>query len=54
MTDTKKTKHKNKPLSTDNTALIMCDELLKSGHKLQIELDKNGNIKILDCVLKKC
>lgn len=45
--------NKKHPLSTDNTALMMCDELLKSGHKLQIELDKNGNAKILDCVLKK-
>lgn len=45
--------NKKHPLSTDNTALMMCDELLKSGHKLQIELDKNGNVKILDCVLKK-
>jgi hypothetical protein len=46
--------NKKHPLSTDNTALMMCDELLKSGHKLQIELDKNGNVKILDCMLKKC
>lgn len=45
--------NKKHPLSTDNTALMMCDELLKSGCKLQIELDKNGNVKIIDCVLKK-
>lgn len=46
--------NKKHPLSTNDAALIMCDELLKSGHKLQIELDKNGNVKILNCVLKKC
>ena len=46
--------NKKHPLSTNDAALIMCDELLKSEHKLQIELDKNGNVKILDCILKKC
>lgn len=44
---------KDSPLTARENALETVDKLLKAGKKIQLELDKNGDVKILELNLRK-